>query len=195
MIKKYRFRHPKKGEEQYQNIYRGISDLVNCSKYLRNQGFKENYVYSSLNGKFVFEDGSVLQSSDLCEDREDTLKEVLMRKPKWFEGYGGGLGDVLYTSLKSEGYHFYLSVINTTVEGFSFLNLFKWKPKKFAFVYDITLDKQNVSDSDIKSFENYKEGLERVLQDERINLNSEETKKLEKDSITPNESRLISINP
>ena len=77
--------------------------------------------------------------------------------------------NVIRTTFNDNNYEFTLSVIDTTKEGVLFpISLFMYNPKKFAFGYNILLNKGVIHDNDLKNFEQYKEGLDSAIQQDHI---------------------------
>jgi len=177
-------RYPKKEQEQNSDITKSLASMLNCRRYLTSQGFTEktddcDYRDSTncIGGIVYFPDGSKINHESFVKSvNRDGLLERMISKGVRFVRHSSGGGyctfkrdRVARTSFGDDNYRFTLSVIDTTREQSFFpVKIFLISPRKFSFNYQINLDKDVITDTNLQEFEKYQQGLEDAMKQDAL---------------------------
>ncbi|MBI2044860.1 hypothetical protein HYT23_02275 [Candidatus Pacearchaeota archaeon] len=176
-------RYPDRGEEQHEKIAKALVSMLNCRRYLTNLRFAEEIqIFPGWNlrrvnfvdGTMFFPEGLEIDNDAFCKindsNSRDALLKVIISKDAKFKRNGSGCcydrSRIVRTSYEGSGYSFRLSVRDTTKESLS--GIFLYDAKKFAFQYDISLNRDIITVQDLGEFARYKQGLENAMRHDSL---------------------------
>jgi len=179
MEKAYSNRYPERGQKQHRDITKALVSMLNCRRYLASQGFAEkidtsyNSEYTNcIGGTIYLPDGSEVDDRSFTHtqntDSRDALLERIISKNARFKRLGLDCGynrsRIVRTSHDGQGYKFLLNVRDTTKESLIFpLRLFLYNASQFAFQFDMSLNKDVITDTDLEEFAKYQQGLDDAM--------------------------------
>jgi hypothetical protein len=173
--------HPRLEQDQV-DFTRAVISMLNARRYLGSQGYSEiiKSGYSDENtngiaggyGAIRFPDGSEVDNDDFkgTTDRDSVLERVI-EKNSIFQKRGQydkhEMPRVVRCTYSRDGYGVRLSVADTTKSKKGFFGGMFRDSELFAFAYTLSLNKDVITDDDLKQFEVYVQGLDQAAQEDK----------------------------